>query len=209
MLKFFGRSPLDAAAVQQMQRDLQLVRGYWQALRHGPQLPHRSDLDPRGFVGVLDRVFLIERVAKGFGRFRLAGMHLHDVLGMDARGMVLGSLFDAQGRERMSAALEAVFDATTIVEVQLEAERSIGKPALSGRMLLLPVLNDSGAQPLALGCLTTHDAVGRAPRRFAIAGLSREAVVGPGIALASKTVVPDLVDVSRGRPALRLVSSRD
>jgi hypothetical protein len=209
MLTFFGKGPSEPPHSPQMQRDAQLVRGYWEALRRGSALPHRIDIDPRGFTGVLDRVFLLERVAKGYGRFRLSGMHLHDLLGMDARGMPLGALFEPLARERMSEALESVFDASTILDIKLEAERSIGRPALAGRMLLLPLNNDPGSQKLALGCMMTEGAVGRQPRRFAIASIAREMTQQPRLSLVRSADAPEVVPAPRRRPALRLVSSRD
>lgn len=209
MLTFFNRGVAETALSPQVQRDLQLVRGYWEALRRGSELPQRSDVNPRGFSGVLDRVFLIERVAKGYGRFRLSGMHLHDLLGMDARGMPLGALFEPVARERLSEALETVFEASTILDIRLEAERAIGRPALAGRMLLLPLGGDPGAQKLALGCMMTEGTVGRQPRRFAIASITREAVQVPKLALVQSHAAPMVTAPPQMRPALRLVSSRD
>lgn len=209
MLTFFGRGSSENTPSPQMQREMQLMRGYWEALRQGGKLPHRSQIDPRGFSGLLDRIFLIERVAKGQGRFRLAGMHLHDLLGMDARGMPLSTLFDPLARDRMSAALETVFEAESILTIQIEAERSIGRPALWGQMRLLPLANDMGEQKLALGCVMTEGSVGRQPRRFAIAGLNQEPITSHRLALVRSADTPDIEPVRRKPPALRLVSSRD
>ena len=68
------------------------VRGYWEGLRKGSDLPRRDEIDPRGIVGALENTFLLERVAPGVARFRLAGMQLHDLMGMDVRGMPLTAL---------------------------------------------------------------------------------------------------------------------
>jgi hypothetical protein len=208
MLTFFGRGPSETPLSAALHRDVQLVRGYWEALRQGPALPQRGDINPRGFSGVLDRVFLLERVAKGYGRFRLSGMHLHDLLGMDARGMPLGALFEPLARGRLSEALEAVFEGATILDIGLEAERAIGRPALAGRMLVLPLGNDAGAQKLALGCLMTEGTVGRQPRRFAISGVTHEALQ-PRLALVASGATPKPAAAVRRHPALHLVSSRD
>lgn len=188
---------------------LQQVRGYWEALRGAGGLPTRAQIDPRGMADCLDKVFLIEQIAPGLARFRLAGMALNDLLGMDVRGMPLSALFEPVARARIGRELDQVFAARAIMEVWLEAERSVGRPALSGRMLLLPLAGMAGEPKLALGCLATEGQLGRQPRRFAISGLVRELVTGAGL-----HVVPDVEACapppprSSGRPELRLVHSR-
>lgn len=223
MITFFGLNSGAKAQSPELLKVLQQVRGYWEALRRGPFLPHRADIDPRGLSGTLEHVFLIERIAKGHARFRLSGMHLNDLLGMDVRGMPLSSCFEPLARTRLSNELEQVFDATSIIEVWLEGERSLGRPALTGRMLLLPLESDVDGQKLALGCLISHGVVGRQPRRFAISGLVRELIVearpvavnkSDASEIGSLSLVASSTDLNavvppRRRPALRLVSSRE
>ena len=213
MVGFFGRSPTKEAASIEMQQHLQLVRGYWEALRRGPFLPKRQDLDPKGLASVLDRVFVVERVAKGHARFRISGMHLHDILGMDARGMPLGTLFEPVARARLADELEEVFQSSAVLDIHLEAERALGKPALTGRMLLLPLVGDADEQTLALGCLSTHGLVGRQPRRFAISRVKREDLTAPKLSIVAQNDAPEVIADphirSEAPPALRLVSSRD
>ena len=105
------------------------VRAYWEGLRQGTDLPRRDDIDPRGIAGALENTFLLERVAPGIARFRLAGMQLHDLMGMDVRGMPLSSLIEPQGRSRMAEALEAVFAGPGALEMSLEGERGHRSPA--------------------------------------------------------------------------------
>jgi hypothetical protein len=148
---------------------LQEVRAYWEALRPSGGLPERAAIDPRGLERALEHVFLIERIAPGLARFRIAGMHLTVVMGMEVRGMPLSALFDPAGRERMQGLLEQVFSGPCVLELALEGERGIGRPSLEARMILLPVRGDDGTCDRALGCLVTAGPVGRTPRRFAIA----------------------------------------
>lgn len=228
MLTFFGRHSGAKPPSGEMLQTLQQVRGYWEGLKRGPLLPQRMDIDPRGFAGALEKVFVIERVAKGHARFRLSGMHLHDLLGMDAGGMPLSSFFEPVARTRLCEELEAVFETPSILEIWLEAERATGRPALSGRMLVLPLQADAGGPKLALGALVTEGLVGRAPRRFAISGLVREVLVAPKIEAvplevrpaASRPIPfrPEVVAINPvqppprpplRRPALRLVVSND
>lgn len=192
------------------------TRAYWEALRRDGRLPRREEIDPRGLSGALEEVFLAERIAPGHARFRLAGMHLSDLMGMEVRGMPLSALLEPAARARLADALEAVFTVPSVLELWLEAERGIGKPALSGRLILLPVIGSQGEPSLALGCLQTHGSIGRGPRRFAIAGLVREPLVlaepprapapQPGLA---ETPADYLPPPPRQVPHLRLVHSRD
>ena len=201
------------------------VRGYWEGLRHGGALPRRDEIDPRGIAGALENTFLLERVAPGIARFRLAGMQLHDLMGMDVRGMPLSSLIEPLGRTRLAEALEGVFAGPATLEIWLEAERGIGRPEMEARMLLLPLTAARGDTDLALGCLAMHGSVGRVPRRFAIAGVVSEKIESAivaggrakdqapqpvrGLAEAGTDYAPVVPRPPRGKPVLRLVHSRD
>jgi len=207
------------------------VRAYWEGLRIGGALPRRDQIDPRGIAGALEQVFLVERIAPGLARFRLAGMGIADVLGMDVRGMPLSAVFDPGARDRLGPALEGVFRNAVALDLGLEAERGIGRPTLSARMLLLPLISTRGVSDLALGCLALHGEIGRVPRRFAIASVLREALgvapqpdahrpaplQQPGFAepaagfapLDLPRLPPEVPRPPRGKPHLRLVRSGD
>jgi hypothetical protein len=203
MLTYFGKGPRGGDISAQGLGSLQAVRGYWQALRVAGSIPRRDQVDPRGLADQLEKVFLIERIAKGHARFRLAGMELGDLLGMDLRGMPLSALFTPDARPRLADELEQAFTGPSILELWLEAERGTGRPALDARMMVLPLLGDQGEPALALGCLVTHGNVGRVPRRFAISRMVRELLAVP-VATVDVAEVPP-----RPVPHLRLVSSRD
>ncbi|OCX62278.1 PAS domain-containing protein [Thioclava sp. SK-1] len=146
------------------------MRAYWEALRMGRQVPARSDIDPRGIERALEYAFIIERVAPGMGRFRLAGMHLNDLMGMEVRGMPLTAMFAPKGRKKVAEATEAAFQNPAIVELDLVAETGIGKPPLKGKLLILPLKSDLGDISRALGCFVAEGAsMGRTPRRFEVA----------------------------------------
>lgn len=187
---------------------LQSVRGYWEALRQNGSVPRRDQIDPRGLATALDKVFLVERIAAGQARFRLAGMQLNDLMAMDVRGMPLSALFDPAARTRLAAELEQLFEAPSVLEIWLEAERGVGRPALSARMLLLPLIGSGGEPGLALGCVVAEGSLGRAPRRFAIAGMVRELIAQPALRVLPEVAPLPTPPRSLGKPALRLVSSR-
>lgn len=147
---------------------LQEVRAYWEGLRSGSEPPARASLDPRGMERSLEHVFLIERVAHGVARFRLAGIHLVQLLGMEVRGMPLTALFEPAARDGVVQATEAVFASPSILTLALAGDRGLGRPAIEARMLLLPVMGDTGSCDRALGCLVTLGLIGRSPRRFSV-----------------------------------------
>lgn len=197
-------------------RHLAEVRAYWEAKRVAGALPRRDDIDPRGMAQALEQVFLVEQIAPHHGRLRLAGMHLSDLLGMEVRGMPITALLEPVARARLSEALGGLFRGEYVLELWLEAERGIGRPALEARMLLMPLIGSQGEPDLALGCLATKGEIGRAPRRFAISRLLREALPEqafrktPAFAEAPSRYAPPVVHLApRGKPNLRLVSSRD
>lgn len=144
------------------------VRGYWEALQGGRGVPLRSAVDPRGIERALEYAFIIERIAPSIARFRLAGMHLADLMGMEVRGMPLTAFFTPKARPRIAALLERVFQGPEAVELTLTGEPGFGKPELQAKLLLLPLRSDLGDVTRALGCLVADGQIGRVPRRFDI-----------------------------------------
>ncbi|MGQ0564419.1 MAG: PAS domain-containing protein [Gemmobacter sp.] len=176
------------------------VRAYWEGLRQDGKPPLRAEVDPRGMAGALEHSFVIERVAPGVARFRIAGMELTEMMGMDVRGMPMLSLIDPPDRSDFARHMEKVFTGPAILEMVLEAERGIGRPALEGRLLILPLRNRAGTTALALGCLATEGVIGRAPRRF---GIARRAVTPLDAAapVLAEGMAPVLADGMAESPA--------
>lgn len=174
---------------------LREVEAYWDALRAGRLVPRRSDIDPRGIERALEFSFVMERIAPGLGRLRIAGSHLTDLMGMEVRGMPLSTLVTPSSRDRFSEALEEVFSGPAKVEISLHAEKAIGKPELEARMILLPLKSDLGDITRVLGCLVSHGKIGRAPRRFDFA----EVMVVP--LLGDARIRDQDAPVERDRPA--------
>lgn len=149
---------------------IQEVSAYWEALRGDRIMPKRSEIDPRGIEHALENAFVLERIAPGLARMRVAGSHLNDLMGMEVRGMPVTSFFTPAGRKTLSDILEDVFERPAVVDLTLTAERGIGKPPLEARMLLLPMTSDLGDVSRILGCLVAKGEIGRQPRRFEISG---------------------------------------
>ncbi|WP_127903252.1 PAS domain-containing protein [Solirhodobacter olei] len=192
--------------------EIAIVRDYWDRLR-GPRLaPSRGEVDPRGIASALPYAFILDRIAPGHARFRLAGMHVCDLLGMEVRGMPLAALFQLPAREAVTAALTDVLNGPHDLQLSLRAERGMGRPALEGQMLLLPLTDHQGALTRLFGCLVTSGTIGYPPRRFTVNGTQRRALrgVSPGAfdTAATRTARAGFDEAPapfRARPALRLV----
>ena len=155
------------------------LRAYWESLRQGRAIPARADVEPRGIRRALDFAFILERIAPGAARFRLAGRHLIDLMGMEVRGMPVCSFLNTSSRGRLSDVLESVFRGPQIAEIRLDSPASYGRPGLDARMILLPLRSDLGDVTRALGCLIAEGEIGQGPRRFDLIE-DREFPVIPG-----------------------------
>ena len=168
------------------------VERYWDALRGERLLPLRSEVDPRGIEGALDSAFVVERIAPGIARFRLAGSHLVDLMGSEVRGMPLSVLFTGESRAELAEAVEGVFSGPETLRLTLAGERGLARPTLGAQMLLLPLRSDLGDVTRALGCLVSEGPIGRAPRRMVIRSVERTDVLDARrVAQAAVHAAPD------------------
>lgn len=142
------------------------IEAYWEALRGTRLMPTRSEIDPRGIEGALEYAFIIERIAPGIARLRIAGSHLNELMGMEVRGMPLTALIAPASRRQISDTLEEVFETPGTCVVSLLSPDSPGAPRLEARMLMMPLKSDLGDVSRILGALVTVGDVGRSPRRF-------------------------------------------
>ncbi|WP_306150867.1 PAS domain-containing protein [Roseovarius sp. MMSF_3281] len=202
-----GGGPLRRAPVVDRRADLAAFQAYWAAQCPKGDIPRRSQIDPRGIEALLSHAFVGERIAPGMARLRIAGMHLSDVMGMEVRAMPLSCLIAPSDRDRFSDAMVDLFDRPARVEVTLEAEGGLGRPALTGRMLLLPLRSDLGDISRALGCLVTQGPIGRAPRRFRIAAIERCPIGAEGMPAITPAAPPSprTIPHPAERPYLRVV----
>ncbi|MBW6417191.1 PAS domain-containing protein [Celeribacter sp. PS-C1] len=157
---------------------LKTVEAYWEGLRNGRPVPARAEVDPRGMQSALEFAFILERIAPGVARFRLAGMHLTDLMGMEVRGMPLTAMFVPESRAKLSEALEAVFETPQITVITLKAERGIGRGAMDAQLLLCPLKSDLGDVNRVLGCLQSKGEIGRQPRRFEVVDIRSRPLLG-------------------------------
>ncbi len=141
---------------------------YWHSRRRGRDVPRRSEIDPRGIEPLLSNAFIVERIAPGLARLRIAGSHLTDLLGMEVRGMPLSAFIAPADRDALSLHLVRVFDQPALLRLSLVSPARPGAPEMTGEMHVLPLRSDLGDISRALGCLVTRGTSGRGPRRFEI-----------------------------------------
>ncbi|WP_103333604.1 PAS domain-containing protein [Pseudotabrizicola formosa] len=183
------------------------LRAYWEALRTGDDPPRRDRVDPRGLSDALEHSFLVERIASGIARFRIAGMIYNDLMGLDVRGMPLSCLFLGQSRDRLPLDLERVFRTPSILTLELRAESTLMRSPLSGRMQILPMLDQKGEATLAIGCLDLVGTIGRAPRRFEITQGAQEPLSSGVPVQDYSAATPPPPRARPGVPHLRLVKA--
>lgn len=180
------------------------MRDHWESLRRDGALPRRSAIDPRGMAGALAGAFLVERIAPGIARLRIAGRQISELLGMEGAGLPLAALFETASRGRLAEVLEGCLTSPGTLTLSLGSETGLGRPHLRGRMILLPIAADQGRGEMALGGLSLAGTVGRQPRRLIVEDARSEPITLPRYRriAALEEFAPTPV-----RAALRLVGS--
>jgi hypothetical protein len=154
------------------------VMEYWEGMRAGASLPRRSEIDPRRIEGALPYAFILEEIAPGLARFRVAGGHLNDLMGMEVRGMPLSAMFIHSQRNTLLPMIEQVFRGPSSLELTLSS-RKPGHEATYAEMLLLPLLDDAGNATRALGCLVAQGTLVSPPYRFEVTASRKTPLPAP------------------------------
>ncbi|GKY88971.1 PAS domain-containing protein [Sinisalibacter aestuarii] len=184
------------------------VESYWEGLRDGRLMPMRSEVDPRGIADMLEYAFILERIAPGLARLRLAGMHLNDLMAMEVRGMPLTAMLLPDARREMQRVLEAVLDTPAATRLTLAGDTGFGRAPLEAQMILLPLRDDHGRASRILGALQSRGEIGRGPRRFAIRDVETKPLTGAVRATHPAADTPRPMPQAAKQPApghLRLV----
>ncbi|MEM6407539.1 MAG: PAS domain-containing protein [Pseudomonadota bacterium] len=148
------------------------IRAHWEDMRAGRKMPLRSEIDPREMSPYLSYSFILHQAKTGDVRFRVAGMAVNELMGMELRAMPLRSLIVPEERATFSSTLQKVFEEPEIQEYRLVSDR-YGKPRLQGHLLILPLKGDFPNSDRAMGCFTTEGPIGVAPRRFSVQNVLR------------------------------------
>jgi hypothetical protein len=137
---------------------LAALESYWRDLRGDHGLPARAAVDPARLDSALPHAFILERVAPGIGRIRVAGQMISQICEVEPRGMPLCSLFSAGSRDRLQGYLEQVFALPALVELPLCSARRLIRPRVAGRILLLPLADAQGLVSRAIGAIWLDEA---------------------------------------------------
>jgi len=180
---------------------LRALRAHWEDCRRGQDVPMRADIDPRCIAPLISSTFIAERIAPGVVRLRVAGMHLNGLMGMEVRGMPLATFIDPADRDDFALRLVDLFDEPAILRFALRSRGGLGRPRLTGTLMMLPLRSDLGDISRALGCLLTDGPTGRTPRRFAIA----DARTLPLSGADTRHAAPPLRLLAGGRPQAPIV----
>lgn len=183
------------------------LEAYWRMLAKARQVPERNHIHPEQIDGALPHTFILQRVAPGIARLRVAGQQLHDLLKMDARGMPLSAFFLPHAHEPLAKIIETAFSEPAIFALPLLAPGNLIRAHLSGTMLLLPLRDSEGQTTRMLGAIVTQGERGTRPRRFEIANVPIR-YESLGIKLATTQATPQPRNAKGpdvARPALRLV----
>lgn len=197
-----------AAQVSPDNATLQSLERYWRTLRQAQHVPSRNDIEPSQIDAALPHAFILQRVAPGIARMRVAGQQLHNLLRMDARGMPISTFFLPEARDQIAKLVEAAFVEPAIISIPLSSPGSLVRSSMAGRMLMLPLRDDQGATTRILGALVATGDVGSRPRRFQVTPNAeiRHETLGLKAAGVESLVQPTPIAKPRGtRPALRLV----
>ncbi|WP_299983309.1 PAS domain-containing protein [uncultured Ruegeria sp.] len=189
------------------------AEAYWTALLTADSVPMRSQIDPRGLENILEYTFILERIAPGLARFRLAGSHLNKLAGMEVRGMPLTSFFEPSARDDVKTVLDQVFSAPAVAELGLVSKGKLGRISLQARMILLPLKSDLGDISRVLGVMISVGMISATPRRFMVSDQRVHKVSdiqNPPMPLPQMAEgFAETQSTFNGAPHLRLVSSRE
>ncbi len=188
------------------------MEAYWAALPRAGTVPRRADVDPRGVEQLLANAVILERVAPGVARFRIAGGHLTDLAGMEVRGMPVTALFAASSRPDMGAALTDLFDRPAIVQARLTGEPGRFARAVRGQMLLLPLCLENGEVSRAMGAVITDATAGSDPQKLTLSDLTIRPLSPAGYSAepeAAGAFAEETKPLTGSPPRLRIVHSAD
>lgn len=192
------------------------VEAYWEALRNTRPMPAREEVDPRGLTAALAHAFVLERIAPGLAKIRVAGQHLSDLMGMEVRGMPISAMFLPEARQSLRDHLEACFTTPATMRLMLAADTGFTRPALEAQLFLAPLKDRDGRPTRILGALQSSGKIGRAPRRFTIRSVKLNALAGAVGAADAPLSVPSRptprkhqIATEPEKPGLRLVYSAE
>jgi hypothetical protein len=168
------------------------LKSYWEKLRAGRIAPYRAEIDPREFETALENMFIVERIAPGNLRIRLAGMKVCEMMDMEVRGMQPGAFVAEEDRARFERLLGVVMSEPAVVEIRMEtAARPMAQRAT---MLLMPLRSDFGEINRVLGCLSVEGPFFQAPLSFTLKDISINPVQAASESAEAKRALPGFAE---------------
>jgi hypothetical protein len=167
--------------------------GSWRALNGLDRDKDATNPLSRDAAGLIDRLFLAQRVGEGVFTFKTVGAELKVWTGRDLRDHEVGSIFHAADKVLIRALLEASVAAPGPALARVAAFGAGAGQRTDVEIVFLPLL-DRGIADRVLGLfqpISAHPNVSRPILRFALTAL----------------LPPDPSEPSR--PGLRLVASND
>jgi len=168
---------------------------YWRRISRLEPVPDRVDVSADGLDAALPHAFILERVAPGVARIRVAGQALSDLAGTEPRGMPMSALFEARARDLLAERLETVFRGPAILGVPLRVAggraKGLAGRRVSGQMLCLPLRGPTGEVDRIMGALVLEGPLprgaaldfGPGPMRYEKVEMSRADAVRPPLTL--------------------------
>lgn len=157
---------------------------YWSDLRGGRAAPYKSEVTARGIGRTLaSNTFILENLADGTRRFRLAGSGLHEIFGLELRGMSAQAIMQQESRVRMQSLMDDCLAAPSVCVFTCRAEMQ-GGDALLLEIVLAPLRSDFDQMNRILGAAHVleeeHALIKSAPRRCLITDAKTFAFTDPG-----------------------------
>lgn len=148
------QSKSGAALPAEQRNILETLEADWRRMAGNQFTLESGRLNPAEMHEALPHTFLLNRTGPGLARIRVAGQRLHDLLGMDPRGMSLGVFFDDDSRPEIAEMMETAVSLPAILSVPLIAKRSFGRAA-PAEILMLPMRDSDGDVTRVLGAIVT------------------------------------------------------
>jgi hypothetical protein len=183
------------------------LKTYWERLRAGRIAPFRAEIDPREFEIALENMFIVERIAPGNLRIRLAGMKVCEMMGMEVRGMQPALFIAEEDRARFDRLLDVVMSEPAVVEIRLEAP---SRPAAyRATMLLMPLRSDFGEVNRVLGCMSGEGEFFQPPLAFSLREISINPIDSHEEAQSRRAALPGFAEeqqaLASAAPKLRAI----
>jgi len=153
---------------------------YWNRIRGSDAAPRRTDIEPGDIRRVLPDTFILEVIAAGNQRVRLAGTRMCSLYGREIKGGNFLDLWSPEHRITVAGAAERVVEDATGVVLEAELVSMRGR-SVSCEFLLLPLRHGVGTHDRILGSCAVH----RRPYWFGTDPIARQSVgavqlIGPG-----------------------------